>query len=56
MATLQVADEGPGIPPELRARIFERSASVRTEGERGSNRGLGLTFVNLAAYYRLVPP
>ena len=33
---VEVGDEGPGIPPELGARIFERSVSAR-----GST-GLGL--------------
>lgn len=48
--SLRVADQGPGIPADLRDRIFERYVSVRMDGERGSNRGLGLTFVQLAAH------
>lgn len=41
---LRVRDHGPGVPPERRAVIFERFASVA--GGR-TNRGLGLTFCKL---------
>jgi two-component system OmpR family sensor kinase len=44
---LVVADEGPGVPPELRARIFERF--VRGEGDRGASTGLGLAIVRAVA-------
>jgi two-component system, OmpR family, sensor kinase len=40
---LTVQDDGPGVPPELRERIFERF--VRGEGDRGSSSGLGLAIV-----------
>jgi len=40
---LIVEDDGPGIPPELRERIFERF--VRAEGDRGGSFGLGLSIV-----------
>jgi len=40
---LVVEDNGPGIPPELRERIFERF--VRAEGDRGGSFGLGLSIV-----------
>ncbi|MDP2270258.1 MAG: HAMP domain-containing sensor histidine kinase [Archangium sp.] len=48
---LEVADDGPGIPPEERERIFEKYAQVvpGTSHTRGNNRGLGLTFVQHAA-------
>lgn len=34
---IEVADDGPGIPPELRPRIWEAFFTAKTEG-----RGLGL--------------
>jgi two-component system, OmpR family, sensor histidine kinase ChvG len=38
-----VSDEGPGIPPEARERVFERFHSLRPVGEDfGSHSGLGL--------------
>jgi signal transduction histidine kinase len=39
-ATLAVADDGPGIPPERHAQVFERF--FRLEGTRASGSGLGL--------------
>lgn len=44
---LVVADNGPGIPPELRERIFERF--VRGAGDRGGSFGLGLSIVRAVA-------
>ncbi len=48
---VSVRDNGPGIPPELRDRLFDRYVQVVAPGaaSRGSNRGLGLTFVQLVA-------
>ena len=46
-ARLIVEDDGPGIPPELRDRIFERF--VRGEGDRGGSFGLGLSIVRAVA-------
>ncbi len=40
---LTVEDDGPGIPAELRARVFERF--VRGSGDRGGSSGLGLSIV-----------
>jgi signal transduction histidine kinase len=44
---LRVEDEGPGVPPELRGRLFERF--VRGGGDRGGSFGLGLSIVRAVA-------
>ncbi len=44
-ACLSVCDSGPGLPPAMRARLFQRYAA---SGPRGSN-GLGLALVARAA-------
>lgn len=44
-----VALEGSGVPEALRARIFDKYSTTRDGGARAFNRGLGLTFVQLAA-------
>jgi two-component system OmpR family sensor kinase len=41
---LTVEDDGPGIPGELKARVFERF--VRGAGDRGGSSGLGLSIVH----------
>ena len=42
-ASLTVADNGPGVPPEHREAIFNRFHSVRPEAESfGRHSGLGL--------------
>jgi two-component system, OmpR family, sensor kinase len=46
-AVLEVADDGPGVPPELRDRVFERF--VRGAGDHGSSSGLGLAIVTAVA-------
>ena len=46
-ALLTVSDDGPGIPPEQRARIFERF--VRRSGDHGGSTGLGLAIVRTVA-------
>ncbi len=46
-AVLVVEDRGPGVPPELRDRIFERFVSA--SGDRGSSTGLGLAIVQAVA-------
>ncbi len=44
-----VADSGPGVPPEARARIFEKYAQLKHGTARGyKGVGLGLTFCKLA--------
>jgi signal transduction histidine kinase len=44
---LTVTDNGPGIPPELAPRLFERF--VRGKGDRGGSFGLGLAIVAAVA-------
>jgi two-component system OmpR family sensor kinase len=44
---LTVEDDGPGIPPELKGRVFERF--VRGAGDRGGSSGLGLSIVHAVA-------
>ena len=45
-AVIEVSDDGPGIPADLRARVFDRF--VRGEGDRStrSGSGLGLSIVS----------
>ena len=47
---ISVTDNGPGIPPEDQARIFEKfgQAQTREEGRKHST-GLGLTFCKMVA-------
>jgi two-component system sensor histidine kinase QseC len=45
--TIDVADDGPGIPPEQRAAVFARFH--RESGSRGDGYGLGLSIVQRAA-------
>jgi signal transduction histidine kinase len=46
-AFLEVEDDGPGIPAELRHRLFERF--VRGHGDTGGGSGLGLAIVRAVA-------
>ena len=46
-ATLIVEDDGPGIPPEIERRVFERF--VRGGGDGGRGSGLGLSIVRAVA-------
>ncbi|NED54817.1 HAMP domain-containing histidine kinase, partial [Micromonospora aurantiaca] len=47
---IEVTDEGPGIPPEERARVFERFSrgSVSAPGTPGGGTGLGLAIASWA--------
>lgn len=45
---IAVADQGPGIPAELRDRVFERYYQVEPGQAARAGRGLGLTFCKLA--------
>ncbi len=54
MVTLRVADDGSGIPAEIRNRVFDRFVrgdSSRTRDGRGSS-GLGMSIVELLARAR----
>ena len=44
LVTIRVSDRGPGIPPEIRERIFERFFRGESHGNVGST-GLGLAIV-----------
>ena len=46
-AILIVEDDGPGVPPELEPRVFERFVRGGRDGARGS--GLGLSIVQAVA-------
>jgi two-component system, OmpR family, sensor kinase len=46
-AIVTVEDDGPGIDPELRDRVFERF--VRGSGDSGRSFGLGLSIVRAVA-------
>jgi two-component system OmpR family sensor kinase len=48
-AVLEVADRGPGVPEELRERVFERFASGGGDGARTRGSGLGLAIVRAVA-------
>ncbi|MGD9892498.1 MAG: DUF4118 domain-containing protein [Dehalococcoidia bacterium] len=41
-AAIIVEDEGPGIPPEERQRIFDKFYRIVRDGRKGSGSGLGL--------------
>jgi signal transduction histidine kinase len=44
---LSVEDDGPGIPPELHDKVFERF--FRGAGDRSGSSGLGLAIVRAVA-------
>lgn len=45
---LEVADEGPGIPPDERVRVFERFSRGSASGARSGGTGLGLAIASWA--------
>ena len=47
LTEVRVIDAGPGVPTDVRARVFERFVSGGESGTR-TNRGLGLAFCKLA--------
>jgi two-component system OmpR family sensor kinase len=48
-AVLEVADRGPGVPAELRERVFERFARGGGDTTRAGGSGLGLAIVRAVA-------
>jgi two-component system, OmpR family, sensor kinase len=48
-AVLEVADRGPGVPPEMRERVFERFARAGGDGTGHRGSGLGLAIVRAVA-------
>lgn len=48
-AVLRVRDDGPGIPPEHRERVFDRFFSFRPAEKKGAHAGLGLSIVKAIA-------
>ncbi len=42
---LEIADSGPGIPPELKEYIFERFVQYGSDGVEKGSAGLGLSIV-----------
>ncbi len=45
---VRIVDQGPGIDPELKERIFEKFAAARTPQGLRASTGLGLAFCRLA--------
>jgi two-component system OmpR family sensor kinase len=48
-AVLEVSDRGPGVPPALRDRVFERFARAGGDGTGRGGSGLGLAIVRAVA-------
>ncbi len=46
---LSVSDQGPGIPPALRKKLFENFATSETFAEHSKQIGLGLSFCRMVA-------
>lgn len=46
---IEVADHGPGVPPEHRTRVFDRFFTWRPDELRGDHSGLGLAIVRAIA-------
>ena len=46
---IEVSDDGPGVPPDVREHIFEKFSQGQNRRSRRAHRGLGLTFVQNAA-------
>ncbi|MGH9247528.1 MAG: ATP-binding protein [Acidimicrobiales bacterium] len=52
--TIAVEDEGPGVPDDLRARIFDRFARGSEARRRGTGDGVGLGLSLVAEHVRLL--
>ena len=48
-AVLEVSDDGPGVPEDLRRRVFERFARGGGDASSGTGSGLGLAIVRAVA-------
>jgi signal transduction histidine kinase len=46
---LGVADDGPGVPPQDRERVFDRFVALHEARTRGSGSGLGLAIARQVA-------
>lgn len=49
VAWIEVVDQGPGIAEDVREHVFDKYVQLGGLRRNGVNRGLGLTFVKLAA-------
>ena len=47
MAQIDVIDQGPGVPEEYKARLFDRFVQVKEQKGKRRGSGLGLTFCRL---------
>jgi signal transduction histidine kinase len=48
-AVLEVSDRGPGVPPAMRERVFERFAGIGADARPKGGSGLGLAIVRAVA-------
>lgn len=46
---LSIEDDGPGIPPEYKDKVFDKYFQDTSRGRKGCGVGLGLTFCKMAA-------
>jgi signal transduction histidine kinase len=53
MVRIVVEDEGPGVPEEVRTKVFDRFARGVEGGRRTMDRGVGLGLALVAEHIRL---